>query len=66
MIDLLICLLVAIVIAAAVLAVVRAILALPPLSGVAPYGGVFYAIVVLILILLVVRFCIGGRWAHVG
>jgi hypothetical protein len=58
MIDTLICLLVAIVVGAGVLGVVRAVLALPPMAGIKPYGGLFYAIAVLLIILLVVKFCL--------
>ncbi len=64
MIDLLICLIVALLVAAAVLAVVRALLALPPLAGFAPYGGVIYALVVLLIVLIIVEYCLGGLPLH--
>ena len=64
MIETLICLLIAIVLAAAFLAIVRAVLALPPMAGIAPYGGVFYAVAVLIVLLLVIKFCLPQYMPH--
>ncbi len=60
LISLVICLIIALLITAAVLGVLRAVLALPPLSGLAPYGGVIYALVVLLAILIIVSYCFGG------
>jgi hypothetical protein len=64
MIGLLICLLLAIVVAAAVMGVVRAVLALPPMNALAPYGGLFYAVVVLLVVLLVIEYCFSGGLAR--
>ena len=60
MIDLVICLIIALIVAAAVLGVVRALLALEPFTTVAPYGGVIYALIVLLIILLVINYCFGA------
>lgn len=60
MIDLVICLIVALLVAAAVLGVVRALLVLPQMSTLAPYGGVIYALIVLLVVLVIVRYCFGG------
>lgn len=60
MISLLIWIVVAIVICAAVLGVVRALLATPLFAGLAPYGGLIYALVVLILVLICVQLFYGG------
>lgn len=57
----LICLLIAIVIAAAFMALVRAILALPPFIDLAPYGGVIYALIVLIVVIAVINYCYPGH-----
>ena len=58
--GLIICLLLALVVAAAVMGVVRAVLALPAWTGFAPYGGVIYALAVLLVVLAVIQFCFGG------
>lgn len=60
MINILLCLVVALVIAAAVLGVVRAALALEPLASVRPFGGLLYALIVLLIVLVVVQYCFGG------
>jgi hypothetical protein len=57
MISLLICLIIALIVAAAVMGVVRAVLALPTFAGFAPYGGVIYALIVLLVVLLVIQYC---------
>ncbi len=62
MIGLIICLIIALVVAAAVLGVLRAVLALPPMAGFAPYGGVIYALVVLLVVLLVIQYCFFGGY----
>ena len=55
--NLIICLIVALLVAAAVLGVVRAVLALPPMATLAPYGGVIYALILLLVVLAVIDFC---------
>ncbi len=55
MIGLLIWFLVVLIVAGAVLSVVRAALATPLLAWVAPYAGLIYALVVLLIVLLVVQ-----------
>jgi hypothetical protein len=59
MIGLVICLIVALVIGGAVMGVVRAVLAMPGSSAIAPYGGVIYALIVLLMVLLVISYCFG-------
>lgn len=59
MIGLVICLIVALVIAGAMMGVVRAVLALPGSAGFAPYGGVIYALIVLLVVLIVINYCFG-------
>ena len=49
--NLIVCLIIALVVAAAVLGVVRAVLALPPMANIAPYGGVIYALILLLIVL---------------
>jgi hypothetical protein len=46
--------------------VVRAILALPAWAGFAPYGGVIYALIVLLVVLVVIQFCFGANLGHLG
>jgi hypothetical protein len=55
--SLIVCLIIALVVAAAVLGVVRAVLALPPMANLAPYGGVIYALILLLIVLAVIDFC---------
>lgn len=64
--GLIICLIIALVIAAAVLGVVRAVLALPGWAGFAPYGGVIYALIVLLIVLAIINQCFGygGNLLH--
>jgi hypothetical protein len=62
MIGLIICLIIALVVAAAVMGVVRALLALPAWAGFAPYGGVIYALIVLLVVLAVISYCFGARF----
>jgi hypothetical protein len=59
MIGLVICLIIALVIGGAVMGVVRAVLALPGWAGFAPYGGVIYALIVLLCVLMVISYCFG-------
>lgn len=54
MIPLIIWLICVLLVAGAVLALVRAILALPFMADLAPYGGVIYALVVLLIVLVIV------------
>ncbi len=65
MISLVICLVVALIIAAAVLGVVRAVLALPPMANMAPYGGVIYALILLLMVLIVIGYCFDVPALHV-
>lgn len=65
MINLVICLVVALIIAAAVLGVVRAVLALPPMANFAPYGGVIYALILLLVVLIVIGYCFDVPALHV-
>lgn len=55
--SLIICLIIALVVAGAFMAVVRAVLALPGWAGFAPYGGVIYALIVLLVVLAVIDYC---------
>lgn len=68
MIGFLIWLVCVLLIVAAVLGLLRAVLALPPFSGLAPYTGVVYALVVLIVVLIIVDAIYGGpnvgAWAR--
>jgi hypothetical protein len=57
--SLIICLIIALIIAGAVMGVVRAVLALPDWAGFAPYGGVIYALIVLLVVLAVISYCFG-------
>lgn len=54
LIALLLWLIVVVLVAGAVLGVVRAILATPPFESIAPYGGVIYALIVLLVVLVAV------------
>lgn len=58
--GLIICLIVALLVSAAVLGVARAVLSLPPLANLAPYGSVVYALIVLLVVLAVISFCFPG------
>lgn len=62
MIELLICIIIAVIVAACVLGVVKAILALPPFVSLAPYGGVLYALVVLLVVLVAISYCYPGHF----
>jgi hypothetical protein len=63
--NLIICLVIALIVAAAVLGVVRAVLALPPMANLAPYGGVIYALILLLMVLAVVGYCFDVPMFHV-
>ena len=56
MISIVICLIIAIIVAAAFMGVVRAVLQLPAWGGLAPYGGVIYALIVLLVVLVVIQY----------
>jgi len=66
MIDLIICLIIALIIAGAIMGVVRAILALPGWNSFAPYGGVIYALIVLLAVLVVINYCFGPGYLGVA
>lgn len=69
MVGLVVCLVIAIIVAAAALGVVKALLALPPMASLAPYNGVIYALIVLLVILLIIQYCFGGipgRSSHIS
>lgn len=63
-IDLIICLIIALIIAGAVLAVVRELVRLEGWAWLRPYGGVIYALIVLLVVLVVIQFCFGGLPLH--
>jgi hypothetical protein len=57
--NLILCLIVALIVAGAVMGVVRAVLALESWSWFAPYGGVIYALIVLLIVLAIINYCFG-------
>jgi hypothetical protein len=61
LIGLLIWIIVVVIVGAAVLGVVRALLGTPLLAGLAPYGNLLEALIVLLIVLVALSLFYGGR-----